>query len=60
MMTHLNGIRAVAYSRIRYVGNYDYEWTSLQREVLTDRVPYDGLFYSRNELLVPEMEATVE
>ncbi|MFA6941313.1 MAG: LCP family protein [Clostridiaceae bacterium] len=31
---HLNGIQAVAYSRIRYVGNGDYGRTDRQREVL--------------------------
>lgn len=30
----LNGQQAVAYSRIRYVGNYDYERTERQRRVL--------------------------
>ncbi len=108
-IVHLNGLQAVAYSRIRYIGNADYERTSRQREVLTemfskvstlslaelnnvinemlplvthnisqltmvklmaqvpelieyevvtDRVPYDGLFTSRNGLLVPDMAAT--
>ncbi len=32
---HLNGVQAVAYSRIRYVGNSDYERTERQRQVLT-------------------------
>lgn len=31
---HMNGTEAVAYSRIRYVGKYDYERTSRQRRVL--------------------------
>lgn len=31
---HLNGVQAVAYSRIRYVGNADYERTNRQRKVL--------------------------
>ena len=31
---HMNGTQAVAYSRIRYVGKYDYERTSRQRRVL--------------------------
>ena len=107
---HLNGIQAVSYGRIRYVGNADYERTSRQREVLTsmlvkakslsvgqltdmfnrvvplvthnleestilelitkipdvlqyeiiaDRVPYDGLYYSSNEMLIPDMEQTI-
>lgn len=33
---HLNGIQAVAYSRIRKVGNSDYERTQRQRKVLTE------------------------
>ncbi len=108
---HLNGIQAVGYSRVRKVGNSDYERTSRQRKVLsllfekikelkfremsellhkilpkiahnvdqltviqliaalpemityelvTDRIPYDGMYYSQNELLVPDMEETVE
>ncbi|ERI90781.1 cell envelope-like function transcriptional attenuator common domain protein [Clostridiales bacterium oral taxon 876 str. F0540] len=32
---NLNGMQAVAYSRIRYVGNGDYERTERQRKVLT-------------------------
>jgi LCP family protein required for cell wall assembly len=32
---HLNGRQAVAYARIRYVGNGDYERTARQRRVLT-------------------------
>lgn len=31
---HLNGTQAVAYARIRYVGNSDYERTERQRKVL--------------------------
>ncbi|WDU82062.1 LCP family glycopolymer transferase [Caloramator sp. Dgby_cultured_2] len=31
----LNGRQALAYSRIRYVGNADYERTERQRRVLT-------------------------
>lgn len=107
---HLNGIQAVAYSRIRKVGNSDYERTERQRKVLTemiknakslkfreisqllnqvlplithnvdqltmvkliaglpemmeyeivtDRVPYDGMYHSQGELLVPDLEETV-
>ena len=33
-VTHLNGIQAVSYARVRYVGNADYERTSRQRRVL--------------------------
>lgn len=108
---HLNGIQAVAYSRIRKVGNSDYERTERQRKVLTemiknakelkfreisrllneilplithnvdqmtvvgllaqlpemmeyeivtDRVPYDGMYHSEGELLVPDLAETVE
>jgi polyisoprenyl-teichoic acid--peptidoglycan teichoic acid transferase len=32
----LNGMQAVAYSRIRYVGNYDFERTERQRRVMTE------------------------
>ncbi|MBQ8639591.1 MAG: LCP family protein [Lachnospiraceae bacterium] len=107
---HLNGIQAVAYARIRYVGNADYQRTERQREVLsgilnkskslsvtqltnlanqmlplithnidqgtvlslvaripelmgytivTDRVPYDGLYYGSNEMLVPDFQQTI-
>jgi anionic cell wall polymer biosynthesis LytR-Cps2A-Psr (LCP) family protein len=104
-------VQAVAYSRIRYVGNNDYERTQRQRSVLSslintvssgdktelmknaveilkltdhdlsmtdivklagmyfsardytlikDRVPYDDLYYSQNEMLVPSQPATNE
>ena len=104
------GIQAVAYARIRKVGNSDYQRTERQREVLTkltqkirqmsigeidklanrllplvthnipenefwgllgkvpsmlhyqlvkDRIPYDGMFVSQNEKLVPDWEETV-
>ena len=110
-MMHLDGMQAVAYSRIRYVGNSDYERTSRQREVLTElfgtikemsieeltklineampfvthnvdeltllkliakssdlmsyelveeRIPYDGLYTSKNEMLIPDFNATIE
>lgn len=106
---HLDGYQAVAYMRIRYVGNSDYERTQRQRNVLRaifdkkddlsgeammslatqvlanvehnlsavdllkltgyislmteaelveNRIPYDGLFTTSNEMLVPDMEAT--
>lgn len=106
-----NGIQAVAYSRIRKVGNSDYQRTQRQREVLTkmfnkvkklsiddidrlanellpeithnipesefwgllgkapavlkyelvkDRIPYDGMYSSKGEYLVPDWEETVE
>jgi len=108
---HLNGVQAVAYMRIRYVGNADYQRTQRQRSVLSDifetaqdmtaaeltelaqevleltdhdisaldmiqllsslsglteyelvenRVPYDGMFTSQNEMLVPDFDATIE
>jgi LCP family protein required for cell wall assembly len=104
-----DGYQATAYSRLRFVGNNDYERTERQRTVMTkimgrirnmgitefgefavkvlptlthnisaatllsllvqvpqilryesdeDRVPYDGLFSSENEILIPDMEAT--
>ncbi|MCH1983964.1 LCP family protein [Ruminococcus sp. OA3] len=105
-----SGIQAVAYARIRKVGNSDYQRTERQREVLTkltqkirqmsipdidrlanrllplvthnipenefwgllgkvpsmlqyelvkDRIPYDGMFVSRNEKLMPDWEQTI-
>ena len=107
----LNGNQAVAYMRIRYVGNNDYERTQRQRDVLgvifasmqkldaeqltklvdeilpnvenditpvdmirlmallpdigdyelsESRIPYDGLFTSQNEMLVPDFAQTKE
>lgn len=47
---HLNGIQALAYSRIRYVGNGDFGRTERQRKVLTaafDKVKNSGV----NEML---------
>lgn len=106
----LNGYQAVAYMRIRYVGNADYQRTQRQRDVLTEifsllqkldveslsgladevltevehdvsrirmiallaalpdlleyeldeqRVPYDGLYTTQNEMLVPDFAATI-
>ncbi len=107
----LNGMQAVAYMRVRFVGNNDYQRTQRQRDVLQallkemkdldagellkiagtslllvehdigmfqlfklagdlpqyldyeieeSRVPYDGLFTSQNEMLVPDFEETIE
>lgn len=107
----LNGNQAVAYMRIRYVGNNDYQRTQRQRDVLKaifasagdlgvgelgsiakevllnvehnigvtqlwsllgmlsdmtsyelaeNRIPYDDLYHSENEMLVPDFEATIE
>lgn len=107
----LNGNEAVAYARIRFVGNNDYERTQRQRNILREifgklknlgadqaaalvknvmpevehdysamellelltelpeisgyeleeeRIPYDGLYDSRNEMLVPDFEKTRE
>jgi hypothetical protein len=104
-----DGFQATAYSRLRFVGNNDYERTERQRTVITglldkvrnmsvpqlgdlatkilpemthnisagqvlglilqlpsilrydmdqDRVPYEGLYTSQNEILVPDMEET--
>lgn len=47
----LNGTQAVAYARIRYVGNADFERTSRQREVL--RKVFDKAL-SMNPLQYPE------
>lgn len=105
-----NGMQAVAYARIRKVGNSDYQRTERQREVMMkllenvkemsledldriatrilpllthnvpesefwgllakaptllnyniiqDRIPYDGMYYSYNGNLVPNWEETV-
>lgn len=107
----LNGNQAVAYMRIRFVGNNDYERTQRQRDILKgifgelhsigadqllklaselllktehdisafeliellalvpdladyeleeSRIPYDDLYHSQNEMLVPDFEATIE
>lgn len=106
-----NGMRAVSYARVRYVGNADYERTERQRtvvmkiieklkamnasellsfamtamsltdfnipvpelielvgkapelsgyEIVLDRIPYDGLYYSQNEMLMPDWGETIE
>lgn len=106
----LTGRQAVAYMRIRFVGNNDYERTERQRRVLAkifektenldgeafaklsakllldvdhdfdplelldligklpelagysleeNRIPYDDLYYSQNEMLVPDFPATI-
>lgn len=106
----LNGRQAVAYMRIRYVGNADYQRTQRQRDVLTrifesmkgmdatgltelankilpcvdhnidamgmirlmallpeltgydleeSRIPYDDLYHSEGEMLVPDFAATI-
>ncbi len=106
----LNGNQAVAYMRIRFVGNNDYQRTQRQRDILKgifdklgdlspvqflelantifeevehnfsllaiinllslvpglpdyeleeSRIPYDDLYYSQNEMLVPDFEATI-
>ena len=108
---HLNGMLAVAFCRVRFVGDNDYERTERQRRVLTallgsfstddaeelagllmdllvntdtdvslfsllkvaplllnfssyelstDRVPFDGMYSSSNEMLVPQQPATNE
>ncbi len=107
----MDGYQAVAYARIRYVGNADYQRTERQREVLEkimkkcsslsvtelssladailpavthnidqstllsligqlptilsyeivqSRVPYDGMFSSKGEMLVPDFAATIQ
>ena len=108
--THLNGVQATAYARIRYIGNGDFERTSRQRRVIlgvvdrcknmsvselsslvlkvlplvthnvsrselldlisqlptllsykliTDRIPYDGMYSISNEILIPDMDDTI-
>lgn len=37
-MVHLNGAQALAYARIRHVGNADFERTERQRKVLTQAI----------------------
>lgn len=110
-MLHLNGVQAVAFQRIRYVGNADFERTSRQRRVLQAifaqmkslssgeintllneilplithnvdqmtmlkliaqipailsydmeevRIPYDGMYTSSHEILIPDMAQTIE
>ncbi|MDD7738699.1 MAG: LCP family protein [Fusicatenibacter sp.] len=110
-LCHMDGYQAVAYARIRYVGNADYQRTERQRIVLskilekattlsvaelntmvesilpkvthnldqstllnligelptilsyereTSRVPYDGMFTTKGEMLVPDFAATIE
>ncbi|CAM4023396.1 LCP family protein [Cohnella lubricantis] len=60
----LNGMQAVAYARIRYVGNADFERTERQRTVLqamVDRVKEEGVA-SIPELLIktaPYVETTL-
>lgn len=107
----LNGYQAVAYMRIRYVGNSDYQRTQRQRDVLSaifsevqdldkakllelcaeilpqiehnipalsllqltaalpemadyeleeNRIPYDDLYVSENEMLKPDFPATIQ
>ena len=107
----MDGYQAVAYARIRYVGNADYQRTERRREVLEkimkkcsglgvtelndlanavlpevthnidqstllsligqlptilsyevvqSRVPYDGMFSSKGEMLVPDFTATIQ
>ncbi len=107
----LNGYQAVAYMRIRFVGNSDYQRTQRQRDVLSsifsgvrqldgadllklsaeilpqlshdidpislmqltamlpeladyeleeNRIPYDDLYVSENEMLVPDFPETIE
>ena len=108
---HMNGTEALAYSRIRRIGNADYERTERQRRVLRNimdkmkgmsafgvvsfaetvlplvnhnisggkvaslltklpsaikypvtesRIPYQGMYVSKHEILCPNMSATVE
>jgi len=51
---HLNGKQALAYSRIRYVGNADFERTERQRDVLTK------LIAKAKKLRVAELNALMK
>ena len=53
-MNHLTGEQALAYSRIRYVGNGDYERTERQRTVL------QTLFEACKDLSVRELNALLQ
>ena len=53
-MNHLTGEQALAYSRIRYVGNGDYERTERQRTVL------NTLFEECKDLSVLELNALLQ
>ncbi len=53
-MNHLTGEQALAYSRIRYVGNYDYERTERQRTVLST------MFEMCKDLSVRELNALLQ
>lgn len=48
-VNNLTGSQAVAYSRIRYIGNGDFERTERQRKVLT------AIFNKCKDLSIPEM-----
>ena len=48
-MTHLNGKQALAYTRVRYYGNGDFERTERQRKVLTQ------IFQKAKQMSVSEL-----
>ena len=48
-MNHLTGEQALAYSRIRYIGNGDFERTDRQRKVLT------ALLDKCRDMSIPEL-----
>ncbi len=51
---HMNGMQALAYSRLRYVGNADWERTERQRKVLTK------IFNKVKALSLSELDSTAE
>lgn len=53
-MQHLNGIQALAYARIRYVGDGDYERTERQRTVLTQ------VFSKISSMSLPEASSMLD
>jgi LCP family protein required for cell wall assembly len=53
-MQHLNGIQALGYARIRYVGNGDFERTERQRTVLTQ------VFNKISSMSLPEASTTLD
>ena len=65
-LQHLSGVQAVAYARIRYVGNGDYERTDRQRRVLEQMfnkvmemnvVSYPGLVNKLLQLVETSMDS---
>lgn len=53
-MNHLTGEQALAYSRVRYVGNGDFERTERQRKVLT------AMIEQSRELSIPQLNGLLQ